>query len=262
MPSYSPHSIKGMALGEVNLSLVEKDVVELAPGFYSWLFVVWKTSGSWWLVIDLSLLNCLEDSIQDGDPCFGSLVGSPRRLDGLPRPQGGLLAGSHPFGQAQVPEVCGLQQGVPVSCALLWPLDRTTGVHQGYGSFLLDSPWSGSSPSLPFGRLAHPGFVSRGRPLLAGDCRPLPLSRVGHRSQPAKSNFVPAQHVQYLGTVLDSVSSRASPSQQRVEKLLTTGEEFLSSRLQPASTWQVLLGVLSSRSHLVPPGASACGRSS
>ena len=59
MPSYSPSSIKGK---EVTLSLVEKGAVELAPlpspGYYSQLFVVWKTSRSWRLVIDLSVLNC------------------------------------------------------------------------------------------------------------------------------------------------------------------------------------------------------------
>ena len=32
-----------------------------SPGFYSHLFVVWKTSGSWRPVIDLSLLNCFVD---------------------------------------------------------------------------------------------------------------------------------------------------------------------------------------------------------
>ena len=62
MPSYSPNSIKGKALEEVTPSLVEKDAVELAslpsPGHYSLLFVVRKTSGSWRLVIDLSVLNC------------------------------------------------------------------------------------------------------------------------------------------------------------------------------------------------------------
>ena len=70
---------------------------------------------------------------------------------------------------------------------------------------------------------------------------------------PAKSNFVPSQ-VQYLGTVIDSVSFRASPSQQQVETLLSTGKEFMSSRLQPASSWQVLLGIPSSLSHLVQGG--------
>ena len=59
--SYSPSSIKGKALEEVLLSLVQKEAVELAPlpspGFYSQMFVVWKTSGSWRPVIDLSVLN-------------------------------------------------------------------------------------------------------------------------------------------------------------------------------------------------------------
>ena len=60
-PAYSPDSIRGKALeGEVR-SLLEKGAIELAtlpsPGYYSWLFVVMKASGSWRLVIDLSPLN-------------------------------------------------------------------------------------------------------------------------------------------------------------------------------------------------------------
>ena len=60
-PSYSPTSIRGKALeGEV-LSLLEKEAIELAPlpspGYYSRLFVVMKTSGSWRSAIDFSLLN-------------------------------------------------------------------------------------------------------------------------------------------------------------------------------------------------------------
>ena len=66
MPSYSPTSIKGAALEEVTLALVAKGAVELAPlpspGFYSRLFVVWKTSGSWRPVIDLSRLNRFVDT--------------------------------------------------------------------------------------------------------------------------------------------------------------------------------------------------------
>ena len=48
MPSYSPSSIKGKALQEEVLSLLAKGAIELAPpspGYYSCLFVVWKTSG-------------------------------------------------------------------------------------------------------------------------------------------------------------------------------------------------------------------------
>ena len=65
MPSYHPLSTKGVALGEVSQALIAKGAVELAPlpspGFYSRRFVVWKTSGSWRPVIDLSTLNLLVD---------------------------------------------------------------------------------------------------------------------------------------------------------------------------------------------------------
>ena len=65
MPSYSPTSIMGAALEEVTLGLIAKGAVELAPlpspGFYSRLFVVWKTSGSWRQVIDLSHLHRFVD---------------------------------------------------------------------------------------------------------------------------------------------------------------------------------------------------------
>ena len=65
MPSYNPLSTKGVALEEVTLDLISKGAVEIAPlpspGFYSRLFVVWKTSGSWRPVIDLSTLNRFVD---------------------------------------------------------------------------------------------------------------------------------------------------------------------------------------------------------
>ena len=65
MPSYHPSSTKRVALGEATRALVAKSAVELAPlpspGFYSRLFVVWKTSGSWRPVIDLSTLNLYVD---------------------------------------------------------------------------------------------------------------------------------------------------------------------------------------------------------
>ena len=60
-PSYGPTSIRGKALEKEVQSLVEKGAVELAPlpspGFYSWIFVVMKASGSWRPMIDLSMLN-------------------------------------------------------------------------------------------------------------------------------------------------------------------------------------------------------------
>ena len=91
LPSYSPTSIKGAALEEVTLGLVVKGAVELAPlpspGFYSRLFVVWKTSGSWRPVIDLSPSQslCGRVSLSDGDHSVCAPVGSSGGLDGLHR---------------------------------------------------------------------------------------------------------------------------------------------------------------------------------
>ena len=65
MPSSSPTSIKGAATEEVTLGFIAEGAVELAPlpspGFYSRLFVVWRASGSWLLVIALSHLNRFVD---------------------------------------------------------------------------------------------------------------------------------------------------------------------------------------------------------
>ena len=71
---------------------------------------------------------------------------------------------------------------------------------------------------------------------------------------PAKSRLVPSRVVQYIGVVIDSQSFRASPSLDRITRLLLTAGEFLSWADPPAGTWLSLLGMLSSLSHLVPGG--------
>ena len=60
-----------------------------------------------------------------------------------------------------------------------------------------------------------------------------------------KSNLLPSQSVVSLGVIIDSTLFRASPSLPRVEKLFSITEKFLSCDTQPASSWLVLLGVLS-----------------
>ena len=71
---------------------------------------------------------------------------------------------------------------------------------------------------------------------------------------PQKSNLIPSQVVQYLGVVINTTSFRASPSPERISRLLSTAGEFQSSASPPASLWLSLLGVLSSLAHLVPGG--------
>ena len=71
---------------------------------------------------------------------------------------------------------------------------------------------------------------------------------------PEKSNLVPSQVVQYLGVVINTQSFVASPSPDRVSRLLSTAGEFQSSTASPASVWLSLLGMLSSMAHLVSGG--------
>ena len=98
MSSYAPTSIKGAALEEVTLALIAKGAVELAPlpspGFYSRLFVVWKTSGSWRPVSSQSLRGRV--ALPAGDHPVCSSVCPTGGLDGLHRPDG-VSSTSNPF---------------------------------------------------------------------------------------------------------------------------------------------------------------------
>ena len=69
-----------------------------------------------------------------------------------------------------------------------------------------------------------------------------------------KSHLVPSQVVQYLGVVINTQSFKASPSQERISRLLSTAAEFRSSASPPARLWLSLLGMCSSLAHLVPGG--------
>ena len=77
-----------------------------------------------------------QDPLQDGNHSVSSPVSPSRRLDGLHRPEGGVIAGSNPSGQLQVLEVRGLRQTQLVSGSLFWPLHGSQSLHQGYGIHL------------------------------------------------------------------------------------------------------------------------------
>ena len=154
--SYSPSFIRGKALEEEILSLIERGAVELAPlpspGFYSRVFVVWKTSGLWRPTIDISLLNryILKTPFKMETLQSVLLSVSPGDLDGLRRSQRRLLAGTHPSGQPQFPEVYSLRQALLVPGSLFWPLHGSAGLHQGYGPGLDFSSLVGySDPPVP-----------------------------------------------------------------------------------------------------------------
>ena len=69
-----------------------------------------------------------------------------------------------------------------------------------------------------------------------------------------KSTLTPSQQIRHLGIRIDSQTFRASATPSRIEKFFSIAEEFLSSKLQSAKFWRVLLGHLASLSRLVPIG--------
>ena len=259
MPSYSPTSVKGAALEEVTLDLVAKGAVELAPlpspGFYSRLFVVWKTSGSWRPVIDLSHLNRFVDVSPFQMETIQSVLLSVRQGDwmaSIDLKEAYLQVPVHPASRHflrfvfrdrvhQFKALCfGLSTAPQVFTRVMAPVSAI--LH---------------SMGIRMRRYLDDWFVqSSSRESLVRDLQTVLhlCHELGIVVNPQKSNLIPSQVVQYLGVMIDATSFRASPSPECISRLLSTAGEFQSSASPPASLWLSLLGVLSSLAHLVPGG--------
>ena len=259
MPSYHPLFTKRVALGEATRALVAKSAVELAPlpspGFYSRIFVVWKTSGSWRPVIDLSSLNLYVDVSHFRMETIQSVLLSVRQGDwmaSIDLAEAYLQVPVHPDSRRFLRFVA--QGNVYQFSALCFGLSTTPQVF--------------SRVMAPVSAILHSWGICMRRYLddwlVQSSSHESLLRDLGvvldlcHELEivvnPAKSHLVPSQVVQYLGVVVDSQSFRASPSPERVARLRSTANEFLSCADPPASTWLSLLGILSSLSHLVPGG--------
>ena len=259
MPSYSPTSIKGAALEEVTLGLVVKGAVELAPllspGFYSRLFIVWKTSGSWRPVIDLCHLNRFVDVSPFQMETIQSVLLLVRQGDwmaSIDLKEAYLQVPVHPASRHflrfvfrdqvyQFKALCfGLSTSPQVFTRVMAPVSAI--LH---------------SMGIRMRRYLDDWLVqSSSRESLLRDLQNVLrlCHELGIVVNPQKSNLVPSQVVQYLGVIIDTTSFRASPSQECISKLQSTAEEFRSSASPPACLWLSLLGVLSSLAHLVPGG--------
>ena len=235
MPSYSPTSIKGAALEEVTLALVAKGAVELAPlpspGFYSRLFVVWKTSGSWRPVIDLSHLNRFVATSHFQMETIQSVLLSVRQGDwmaSIDLKEAYLQVPIHPSSRHllrfvfrskvyQFKALCfGLSTAPQVFTRVMAPVSAI--LH---------------SMGIRMRRYLDDWLVqSSSRASLVRDLQTVLLlcHELGIVVNPQKSNLVPSQIVQYLGVVIDSISFRASPSQDRISRLRSTADAFQSSR--------------------------------
>ena len=259
MPSYNPLSTKGVALEEATVGLIAKGAVELAPlpspGFYSRLFVVWKTSGPWRPVIDLSHLNRFVDVSHFQMETIQPVLLSVRQGDwmaSIDLREAYLQVPVHPESR---PFLCFVSKGRVFQFKAMC-----------FG--LSTAPQVFSRVMAPVSAILHAMGIrmrrylddwlvqSSSRESLLRDLQTvLDLCReLGVVINLKKSNLVPSQVVQYLGVVINTQSFAASPSPDRISRLLSTAEEFQSSASPPARLWLSLLGMLSSLAHLVPGG--------
>ena len=259
MPSSSPISNTGAALEEVTLGLIAKGALELAPlpspGFYSHLFVVWKTSGSWRPVIDLSHLIRFVDVSHFQMETIQSVLLSVRQGDwmaSIDLKEAYLQVPVHPASRHflrfmlrgtvyQFKALCfGLSTAPQVFTRVMAPVSAI--LH---------------SLGIRMRRYLDDWLVqSSSRESLLEDLHTVLqlCQELGIVINPQKSNLIPSQVVQYLGVVIVSTSFRASPLVDRISRLRSTAAEFQSCASPTANLWLSLLGVLSSLAHLVPGG--------
>ena len=222
-------------------------------GFYSRMFVVWKTSGSWRPVIYLSVFNRFVFKTPFKMETIQLVVLSVRQGDwmvSIDLKEAYLQVSIHPDSRKYLRFVA---FGKPYQFrALCFGLSTAP---QDFTRVMTPISTILHSLGIRMRRYLDDWLIqaSSRKAVLQALSTVLSLCReLGVVVNPEKLNFVPAQRVQYLGMVFDAQTFRAFPSQERIDKLMSLRDEFLSSRLQPTSAWLTLLGTLSALSHLVP----------
>ena len=230
---FQPHLHPRGCSEEYLLGLGSKAALELAPlpspGFYSLLFVVLWTSGSWRSAITLSHLLRFVDVSHFQLGSIQSML--------LSVSQGDWLA-SFDLREAYIP--------VPVHPAsrpfLCFLFRDTVYQFQALCFGLSTAPRVFTWVMAPVSAILHSLGIRMRRYLdtwLVQSSSPesllevlLPVLRLCHDFgiviHPRYSNLIPSQVVQYLWVVIDSTSFRASPSVERISRLQSTAAVFLT----------------------------------
>ena len=256
LPSYSPTSIRGIALASEILALQEKGAIELAPptpGYYSRVFVAMKASGAWRPIIDLSVLNRSIVSTRFHMETPQSVLRLIRKDDWsvtLDLQDAYLQIPIHPESRKFVRFVSGgqtfqfrvlpfgLTTAPQVFTRVMAPVSSI--MHRkGYRIIRYLDDWLVLGSSLE--------ELIQARDFLLRICTVL-----GVRINYSKSNLVPSQCLTYLGMVIQTIPLRVFPTEERLRKLSLQLEEFRSSLSHPVQLWLSLLGRMSSLSLLIP----------
>ena len=138
-PTYRAGSPRAQALRQEVEAMLAKGALEIArdpgPGFYSRLFLVEKTSGSWRPVIDLSPERVrLADSVQDGNSRFCTVICQRGGFSCFPGSEGCVLSDPNPSICEEAIEVHIGGDGLPVPSPVFRTVDCSPGLHQGLRS--------------------------------------------------------------------------------------------------------------------------------
>ena len=266
LDSYSPQSVKGRALDEEIQALCRKEAVEPAPptpGFFSRMFVVTKATGGWRPIIDLSTLNLDVDRTPFRRETSQTVLRAVRRNDWMVSTDLNdvyLQIPIHPASRRYLRFTAGgktwqfrvlcfsLSTAPQVFTRVMAPVSGF--LHQlGIQMLRYLDDWLILASSQEEACWARDKVLSL--------CQEL-----GIIVNLEKSTLTPSQTIVYLGIRIDSQTFRASATPSRIEKFFSIAEEFLSSKVQSAKFWRVLLGHLASLSRLVPNESSSIGSKS
>ena len=193
-------------------------------------------------------------ALPHGDPSVSPELHPPRRLDDLLGPARRVSSGSSSSRLASFSSLRAGREALPIQGPLLRSHDRTSSLHEDYGTSFRHPPqvW-GQDASLP-GRLAYPGLFRNRLSSIEGQA-PSSLHRTWHPGQPYEvvSDSVSVHSLLGHGDPISALHC-SSHTQPRADNLIRLIEEFLSTSSPPAFLWRRLLGHLSSLILLVPGG--------
>ena len=256
LPSYSPNSIRGLALLDAMSALVEKEAIKIAPPspeFYSHLFVTPKVTGGWRPVIDLSLLNgwvelssfhmetaqSVLQSLCPGDWMVSLDLQDAYHQDPVHPASRRYLRFCVGDAVYQFRALCfGLSSASQVFTRVMAPVSSIMHCH-GFRLLRYLDNW------LVLGSTFQE--LVQARDFLLWLCRLL-----GIIVNPSKSSLVLTQTLDYLGMTLETSPLRVFPTLKRVQKFSLLLQDFMSDRLHLVSVWCSLLGMMSSMSAIVP----------
>ena len=179
LPAYSPHSIRGVALNQELQDLLRKGAVEPAPLPRQEGFGVLAPHHRF---VDPERLHHLV-TLPHGDSSVSPEFHPSRRLDDLPGPARRVSSGSSSSRFTSFSSLRGRREALPVQGPLLRSYDRTSSLHEDYGTSVRHPPQAwGQDASLP-GRLAHPGLFKDRLSSVEGQA-PVSLYRTWHPGQP------------------------------------------------------------------------------